>query len=99
MKNQLAQTDLLFLDRPLPATPRPASRVSALHLVGFDRTDYADSILRVFLVLSLLGSLAMCGLGWNTPTAPAAKAVVVQHTGAAPSSLVCSTPRAVRDVL
>lgn len=96
MKNQLAQTDCLFRDRPLPETPRRTGRSSALHLAGFDRTDYVDSTLRAFLALCLLGSLAVCGREWTAPSVPAvAKTATVQHVHA----LADTAPRACRAAL
>ena len=97
MKTQSAQTASLFRDRPLSETPCEARRGSLLYATCFDRADYAESTLRVFLALCLLISLAVCSREWTASVAPVSK-TVVQHVGT-PGALVCSTPRSCRDVL
>ena len=82
MKNNVSQTARHFQDRPLPETVP----YTPLYLTSFDRTDYVDPILRVFLALCLLVSLAAVG---REISAPPSKTVVQCLTP--PSALVCTT--------
>ena len=87
MKTNSENTGTLFLDRPLSETPCPAP----LYATGFDKTDYADPLLRVFLVVSLMVSLVLCG---RELSGPPSKTVVQQTAAVAPS--VCCVSAAPR---
>ena len=84
MKTHSEKSVRLFQDRPLSATPCPAP----LYATGFDKTDYADSLLRVFLVVSLMASLALCG---RELSGPPSRTVVQQTTATVAPSVCCVT--------
>ena len=69
MKHNSSQSERLFLDRPLLETPHAARRAASLDLTDLEQTDYLDIVLRAFLTLCLLGSLAVCSPRWTTPAA------------------------------
>ena len=78
MKQIPSQSERLFLDRPLSETPLAARRVASLDLTGLEQTDYLDILLRAFLTLCLLGSLAVCSHQWSAPSAAAATPATAQ---------------------
>ena len=82
MKTHSEKTSRLFLDRPLSDTPCPAP----LYVTGFDKTDYVDPLLRLFLTVSLLASLVLCGRELSNPPS---KTVVQQTAIAAPAAACC----------
>ena len=86
MKTNFNQSASLFQDRPLSALPCPAP----LYATGFDKTDYVDPLLRLFLVVSLMASLVLCSLELSNPPS---KTVVQQTTTATPAaSCVAAVP-------
>ena len=90
MKTNSDKSARLFQDRPLTETPCPAP----LYVTGFDKTDYIDPLLRVFLAASLMASLVLCG----RELGGAPSRTVVQQTAAtaaapAANCAVCAVPR------
>ncbi len=64
MKNNVANSDLLFIDRPLTKST-DASNSPSLWMLSKSNTDYTDTALRLFLMLCLVASLLLCGLKAN----------------------------------
>ena len=62
MKNYNSHPASNLVSRPLVSTVIPADQASDLRLLSTGETDFADTVLRFFLMLSLLASLVLCGL-------------------------------------
>ena len=62
MNHNVSNLGRLFVDRPLTTTAVPVYRASTLRLLSMNDTDFADTTLRLFLMLCLVASLALGGL-------------------------------------
>ena len=62
MNHIVSQSDRLFVDRLMSNRPDAASRVSSLHLLCQDQTDYTEAAIRLFLMLCIPVSLLLCGM-------------------------------------
>ena len=65
MKNDVANSSHLFVDRPL-ANNAPVDRIPSLWMLSKDNTDLTDAALRVFLMICLVASLVLGGMRMNS---------------------------------
>ena len=98
MKTHSAQPTHLFLDRPLPDSPRRTRRYASLDLSGLDQTDFTDSALRAFLVVCLMASMLVCGREWSAASQPNTTPVTVAAANAQPTlhAQAAQVPSAIR---
>ena len=89
MKTRSTKSVSLYQDRPLPENPHQARRFASLDLSGLDHTDFADSALRAFLVLCLLGSMLVCGWQLGAPVLTS-----VNCSTATPTASIQTAPHA-----
>lgn len=62
MKHNVANSNRLFVDRPLDHRAVAGNMLPSLWTLCKDDTDYTDAVLRTFLVLCLIASLVLGGL-------------------------------------